>query len=191
MLIIDDAFIEEWHPRYERTEHDEPEYQRLIAVVAQEMQSFGTISDKTFLAIWNWKGAMRVIRHVRMDQYQHLYAEAFRRAAAAPPQRKLYVLIEPKAKLPGVEAATGSTVLHFIHPSIMPIIDVRTIEVLYAAGIIHSQHKDLEHYEGFRSAIEGIRRRCPRWTLRQIDRALFAYHKQGLSKHERTARCGS
>lgn len=189
MLVIDDVFIREWHPEYDRIENDEPEYQRLVAVVAQEMQSIGTVSEKTFLAISNWKGAMRVIRHVRMDQYRSLYAEAFRRAAAAPPQRKLYVLIEPRVKLPGVEAATGSTILHFIHPQEMPIIDVRTIEVLYAGGLIDSQHKDLEHYERFRAAIEGIRCRCHGWTLREINRALFAYHKRVLSKNAKTAKC--
>lgn len=190
MLIIDDAFIREWHPKYDRTESDEPEYRGLVAVVAKEMQSIGTISEATFLNIWRWKGAMRVIRHVKMDQYQSLYAEAFRRAAAAPPQRKLYVLIEPRVKLPGVDAATGSTILHFMHPQIMPIIDVRTIEVLHAAGLIYSRQKDLDHYEGFRTAIESIRRRCPSWSLREIDRALFAYHKQELSKTNRTAKCG-
>ena len=59
----------------------------------------------------------------------------------------------------------------------MPIIDVRTVEVLFAAGYITTENRDLEHYEEFRRAIDGIRRRCPGWTLRQIDRALFAYHK--------------
>lgn len=191
MVFIDDVFIREWHPRYDRTEHDEPEYQRLIAVVAQEMKTIGTLSERTFLDIWNWKGAMRVIRHVRIDEYKTRYAEAFRRAATEPPARKLHDLIGPGLKLPGVEAATGSTLLHFIHPELMPIIDVRTIEVLYAAGLIHSTQKDLWHYEAFRTAIEGIRRRCPNWTLRQIDRALFAYHKQVLTHGKTAAGCGS
>jgi hypothetical protein len=181
-LVIDDAFIREWHPKYDWIQNDEIEYQRLVPEVARDMASTGTISEKTFLAIWKWKGAMRVIGHVMLVAYGTLYAPAFRRAASEPPERKLATLIAPGVKLPGVEAATGSTVIHFMHPQLMPIIDVRTIGVLFAARLISSESKDLAHYEEFRGAIDGIRRGCPSWTLRQIDRALFAYHKLVLDK---------
>jgi hypothetical protein len=181
-IVIDDAFIGEWHPKYEWTENDEDEYQRLVPTVARDMAATGTISKDTFLAIWNWKGAMRVIGHVVIGEYDTLYAPAFRHSASEPPERKLAALIAPGVKLPGVEAATGSTLIHFMHPDRMPIIDVRTCEVLFAAGLISTDRKDLAHYEEFRRAIDGIKRRCPRWTLRQIDRALFAYHKQVFEK---------
>jgi hypothetical protein len=181
-LVIDDAFILEWHPKYDRTENDEREYQDLLSVVNRDMASARSLSKSTFLRIWSWKGAMRVIGHVQMDAYETLYAPAFRRAASEPPERKLSALIAPTVKLPGVEAATGSTLLHFMHPDTMPIIDVRTCEVLFAARLISTDRKDLAHYEEFRRAIDGIRLRCPRWTLRQIDRALFAYHKQAFQK---------
>jgi hypothetical protein len=180
--VIDDAFISEWHPKYDWTESDEDEYQSLVAIVSRDIASAGTVSKSTFLRIWNWKGAIRVIGHVLLDAYDTLYVPAFRRAASEPPERKLAALIAPGVKLPGVEAATGSTLIHFMHPDSMPIIDVRTCEVLFAAGLISTDRKDLAHYEEFRRAIDGIRRRCPRWTLRQIDRALFAYHKQVFDK---------
>lgn len=189
-LVIDDAFIAEWHPRYDLTSHDEPEYHRLVAAVAQDISTMGTLSEATFLAIWKWKGAMRVIGHVRMDQYGNLYATAFRRAASQPPEQKLAALVAPGVKLPGVEAATGSTIIHFIHPENMPIIDVRTVEVLFKAGLVRSERRGLDQYEEFRSAIDGIRRGCPRWSLREIDRALFAYHKQVLDKeYQRLRAC--
>lgn len=181
-VVIDNAFIREWHPKYDETENDEAEYQRLVAIVYRELASAGTVSKSTFLRIWNWKGAMRVIGHVLIDAYDTLYAPAFRRAASEPPERKLAVLIAPAVKLPGVEAATGSTLIHFMHPDSMPIIDVRTCEVLFASGLISTDRKDLAHYEEFRRAIDGIKSRCPGWTLRQIDRALFAYHKQVFDK---------
>jgi hypothetical protein len=181
-LVIDDGFIREWEPKYDLIEKDEKEYQRLVPEVAREMASTGTISEKTFLAIWKWKGAMRVIGHVALAAYGTLYAPAFRRAASEPAERKLAALIAPHVKLPGIEAATGSTVIHFMHPQLMPIIDVRTIAVLFVARLISTESKDLARYEEFRRAIDGIRRRCPTWTLRQIDRALFAYHKLVLDK---------
>jgi hypothetical protein len=181
-IVIDDAFIREWHPKYDVTEDDEREYQRLVGEVARDLNSLGTISQGTFLAVWNWKGAMRVIRHVNLEEYNSVYATAFRRAASVSPERKLAALLAPSVKLSGVEAPTGSTILHFMHPQIMPIIDVRTVEVLYAAGLLSTDRRDFAHYEEYRRAIEGIRHRCPGWSLREIDRALFAYHKQFLEK---------
>lgn len=181
-IIIDDAFIGEWHPRYDSTETDEDEYQQIIPVVSREIATAGTVSKNTFLRIWKWKGAMRVIGHVVMDAFDTLYTPAFRRVVSALPEQKLAALIAPDVKLPGIEAATGSTLVHFMYPDTMPIIDIRTCEVLFAAGLTSTDRKDLAHYEEFRRAIDGIRRRCSRWTLRQIDRALFAYHKQVLDK---------
>src|SRR5437867_11428184 len=102
VLAIDDTFISEWHPKYDCTEDDEDEYQRLVAAVARDMVSTGTISKETFLDIWGWKGAIRVIRHVRMEEYETLYGSAFRRAASEPPERKLVALLGPGVKLPGV-----------------------------------------------------------------------------------------
>jgi hypothetical protein len=187
-IVIDDGFIREWEPKYDLIENDEAEYQRLVPAVARDMASMGTISEKLFLAISKWKGAMRVIGHVALAAYDTLYAPAFRRAASETPERKLAALIAPGVKLPGVEAATGSTVIHFMHPQLMPIIDVRTIGVLFVARLISTESKDLAHYEQFRRAVDGIRRRCPSWTLRQIDRALFAYHKLALDTG-RTGAC--
>jgi hypothetical protein len=43
-IVIDDAFIGEWHPKYDLTENDEGEYRRLILTVAQDLDSVGTIS---------------------------------------------------------------------------------------------------------------------------------------------------
>ena len=154
------------------------------------LPSSGTISKGTFRAIWGWKGAMRVIRFVNMSEYDARYADAFRRAALATPPGRLYLLLGNGMKLPGVEAATGSTLLHFMDPETMPIIDVRTIGVLFPAGLISTRQKDLEHYEEFRQAVLGIRSRCPAWTLRQIDRALFAYHSEVIDKLNQRSRCG-
>ncbi len=67
---------------------------------------------------------MRVIGHVKLDEYETRYVEAFRRAASAPPENKLPALLAPDVKLPGVDAPTGSTIIHFIHPDSVPIIDV-------------------------------------------------------------------
>jgi len=181
-LAIDDSFIQEWAPRYDRIAGDEPEYQRLVGAVAEDIASTGTLSRETYLAIWHWKGAMRTIRFVQLEVYEERYAEAIRQAVRTSPQQRMDVLIGTGGKLPGVEAPTASTLLHFMHPEEMPIIDVRTVGVLFVAGLISSPRRDLEHYEEFRQAILGIQSSCPERSLREIDRALFAYHKENLDK---------
>jgi len=183
-LQIDDAFIRTWEPRFDEPAiggEYEKQYPRLVEAVALEIESHGTLSEQLFRRIWNWKGAMRVIRHIRMDEYETLYAPAFRRAVLEPPERKLLALLSDRQKLPGVGAPTGSTILHFIHPGTMPIIDVRTVGTLHKAGRIRTKMRDLAHYEEFRGAIDKIRRECPNRTLREIDKALFAYHKVVLT----------
>ena len=154
-LQIDDAFIKNWEPQYDEESigGDYKDYGTLVRAVAGEMNIMGTISKKTFLEIWKWKGAMRVIRHVRLAKYENLYAEAFRRAASEPPERKLAQLVGAEAKLPGVGTPTGSTIIHSIHPDSMAIIDIRTVETLFEARRISTKQRDLEHYEEFRKAI--------------------------------------
>jgi hypothetical protein len=100
-VVIDDAFISEWHPKYDWTESDEEEYQKLVPIVSRELATAGTISKSTFLRIWKWKGAMRVIGHVSIDAYDTLYAPTFRRAASEPSERKLAMLVASGVKLPG------------------------------------------------------------------------------------------
>src|ERR1700684_3920162 len=132
-LQIDDAFIQTWEPRFDETSvggEYVKEYSNLVKAVAVETKSHGTLSEKLFREIWNWKGAMRVIRHIRLDEYETLYAPAFRLALLEPPERELLALLRDGHKLPGLGAPTGSTILHFIHPGFMPIIDVRTVETL-------------------------------------------------------------
>jgi len=54
-ILIDDAFISGWHAEYDLTENDEREYRWPIPVVAQDLDSAGTVSKETFLEIYKWK----------------------------------------------------------------------------------------------------------------------------------------
>ncbi|MFO1127680.1 MAG: hypothetical protein U1E66_04480 [Rhodospirillales bacterium] len=180
-LLIDDAFIRTWHPSYDEIESDEPEYQLLVDRVARDMRSRGTIRYDTFLAICRWKKAIRAVRYAGIERYDQVYEPAFRRAAVEAPSRQLAVLLEPGVKLPGLSVPTASTIVHFIHPRRMPIIDVRTVGVLLTAGLLSSRSMTLKHYEEFRYVVDCIRHRFAGWNLREIDRALFAYHKQKLA----------
>jgi endonuclease III-like uncharacterized protein len=184
---INKTFIEDWQVFYDEDEiaNDEAEYKNICRLVAFDLNETESLRESTFREIWRWKGANRVIRFIQFDKYESLYAEAFRRAITAPPELKLAELISEEKKLPGVGAPTGSTILHFMFPNTMPIIDIRTVEVLHKAGLITKKTRGRENYDEFRRAIELVRQNSDGFTLRQIDRALFAYHKKNFTKKAR------
>jgi hypothetical protein len=179
---IDDAFIAKWEPLYDTIPpFDQGDYERLVKQVAQDMASLGTISKNTFLGIWKWKGpnARRATGKLELYRYEPRYTSAFQRAAAARPTDKLSVLlaaVPPDTKLPGIGAPIGTTYLHFMHPETMPIMDSRAAECFWSMGLISTKNTYPSHYNQFRRAMDSLRSRCPNWTLRQIDRALMAYH---------------
>ena len=80
-------------------------------------------------------------------------------------------------ELDGIGAPIGSTILHFIYPDKFPIMDVRTCESLFHLGYIKSKSRDEKRYPMFRKAILDIQKQCDQYSLRQIDKALFAYDK--------------
>jgi hypothetical protein len=55
--------------------------------------------------------------------------------------------------------------------------NIRTAETLHYAERIESKQRDLKRYTPFRSVILDIRQKYSRRSLRQIDRASFAYYK--------------
>ena|SRR6266481_1763330 len=181
-LCLDDAFIGEWHPKY--AENDEKEYKEIVSCVQQEIGSTGNIGRPTFERIIKWKTRNRSKRFLLLNEYSTLYAPAFRRCFAATPERKLDELIARDRKLPGVDARVASTVVHFMHADSMPIIDVRTVGVLHHLGYLKNRGTELRHYEEFRMAMTRILSLCPRRSLRELDRALFAYHKKNLGVNE-------
>jgi len=177
MLIIDSDFIAEWHPKYECTETDEGEYQTILKIVRRELMSSGTIGKKTFLRIINWK-SQRVKGLIEWDdwpRYRRVLAHVYR----TDDGKKLPTI----TKLLGIGVPVGSTILHFMFPKRFPIIDIRTISVLRHADLISFKSASyLNNYRIFVSAIEHISKIAPGWTLREIDRALFAFDKNVLGK---------
>lgn len=174
-FLIDDSFIIKWHPLYEETEDDEEEYRQIVASVKEEIRKIGNLSKETFIRILDWK-TPRLKGIVRLNNFK-LYAEAIKKSLGTPEGQKLIIL----DNLYGIGAPLASTILHFIYPEEFPIMDIRTVEVLYAGGYIKSKLRDARRYPDFKAAILSIRQQFPKWTLRQIDRALFAFHKLTMS----------
>jgi hypothetical protein len=174
-LKIDHGFISTWHPRYNEIANDETEYKSLVTLTNTEIREKGTISKQTFIRILNWKSP-RVKGIVRLDEFG-VYEKGISGAYSAEEIEKLKKLI----LLHGIGTPVGSTILHFIYPNTFPIIDIRTAETLYYACRIKSKSTDFSHYASFRSEMLKIAKENPRFTLREVDRALSAYHKIYLS----------
>lgn len=180
-IVIDDNFIEEWHRRYNKPEigGDYVEYENLIEKVSREV-SQGAISKSTFIRILDWK-APRVKGIVKLDNFDD-YAKGIKQALQAPEDRKLPILDD----LYGIGVPVASTILHFIYPSIFPIMDVRVAEVLYYSGYLNAKSRTQNNYVNFRRVILNIAQQS-KCTLREIDKALFAHHKSELEPKIRGA----
>lgn len=64
---------------------------------------------------------------MRLDQYDERYVPALKNTLADKN-------ITPLIYLPGIAAPTASALLHFMLPDEMPIMDVRTLDVLLEDG---------------------------------------------------------
>jgi hypothetical protein len=176
MRKIDDSFIEKWSPKFDGGVRGEDSYHHLISQVHNEIGKKGCLTKPTFISIINWKSP-RVRPIFERNDYR-IYKNGIKRCLSETDDNKLSVLVE----LPGIGAPIGSTILHFIYPDSFPIMDVRTCEALHSLGYISSKSRDEKRYPAFRKAILDIQKRCGQYSLRQIDKALFAYHKLELSE---------
>jgi hypothetical protein len=174
-LKIDCDFISTFHPKYDQITNDETEYRNLVALVKKEIGQKSTISKETFIRILNWKSP-RVKGIVRLNEF-NIYEKGIGAAYNAEENQKLIILL----RLYGIGTPVGSTILHFMYPNSFPIIDIRTAETLHYAGRIESSLTGFSRYASFQLEMLRIARENPIFTLREIDRALSAYHKIYLS----------
>ena len=173
--FIDDQFIYTWHPRYDETEDDEPEYRRLLNKVSAEMETDYSLTKQTFTEILNWKSA-RVKGLIKWHQFER-YTNAIEKCQKVSGMKRMTLLVE----LPGIGAPVASTFLQFLYPSSFPIIDRRTVDVLRHFGDIRYKSTGIVQYPAFKAAILAIRDQYPKWSLREIDRAIFSFHKQNTA----------
>lgn len=170
--LFDDAFVQWWEPQYDVIEHDEAEYQCLIQLVREDVDSFGAISEETFRRMIEWKSA-RTKGYVHWSNYS-LYIETVKDCLSMDGDHRLDAI----CKLPGVAERVGSTVLHFIYPDTYPIFDFRTLAALRHLGADLGKSFSVNNYYRFREYLISTQVDLNRWTLRELDRAIFAFHKR-------------
>ncbi|MEA1985753.1 MAG: hypothetical protein U9N13_08920 [Euryarchaeota archaeon] len=152
------------------------DYGKIIKSVSYDVSTQHTLSKSTFYDIINWKSA-RTKGKLRSDY--NYYADAIRNVLAAPEHQRVSMLVE----LQGIGVAIGSTILHFIYPEIFPIMDVRVINVLRNFGYLKARVQSISNYKKYHKIILGIEGQS-KYSLREIDRALFAYDKIELNRHK-------
>jgi hypothetical protein len=173
---IDDIFIEHWQKIFASSLRVQSSYDDLVLQVRSDIEKRGCITEKTFIRLINWKSPR--IRPIFEKRGFAEYRLCIKKCLAAEECDKMDIL----AGAYGIGAPVASTILHFTYPDRFPIIDFRTAEALYHFGLIESPRVSAKGYATFREAILDIRERHDRWSLRQIDMALFAYDKKELSR---------
>jgi len=174
-IVIDNDFIKKWSPQYYEPNigGDEPEYEDIIKKVSEQVYKLDTLSKEIFIEIYNWK-ASRALHYVDLTKFDE-YAEGIKKAIQAPDEKKLSILDD----LYGIGVPVASTILHFIYPSTFPIFDVRVAEALYYNKCLDSKGRTPANYVNYCNKILKIKD-STNSTLRDIDIALFAYHKKEL-----------
>ncbi|TKJ18039.1 MAG: hypothetical protein CEE43_18985 [Promethearchaeota archaeon Loki_b32] len=166
VIKLDEEFIDKWA----NTDIEEYEYNNIIKLVKNDIETENTITKDTFERIINWKSA-RSKGYTRKREYEE-YKNTFTKILSV--ENKL----EKLEGLYGIGVPIASTILHFIYPDIYPIIDVRTIETLQSLGDIDKDVKrdTIKGYYIYRTIILDMSKKTSR-TLREIDKALFKFHK--------------
>jgi hypothetical protein len=185
-VVVDRKFIAKWHPKYDGTEGDEKECQSIIKAASSDICKAGTLLKETFRRIIEWKEGNRrglIGRHIQWKAFSE-YGETIRQCLHVPDDekiKKLNVLRGLGMSYPH-PVPVASTVLFFLYPEGFPIMDIKTVQSLHYNGYIDSLKKDQKRYLPFRVAILKISQHTGQ-SLRTIDRALFAYHKNELQPH--------
>ncbi|MDT4833646.1 hypothetical protein FQZ97_672630 [compost metagenome] len=153
-LLFDDVFVQLWEPQYDAIAHDEAEYQSLIQAVRKDVDSIDAIREATLKRILDWKSA-RTKGYVHWWNYG-LYIETVRDCLSMHGDDRLDAI----CKLPGVRER------------------VRTLEALRYLGADLGKSFNVNNYYRFREYLISTQVVLNRWTLRELDRAIFAFHKR-------------
>ncbi len=177
---INFAFIKKW----ESINIEEFEYRRILDLVKKDIETHKTITKSTLKEILTWKSP-RTKGKVDWNNYKE-YLDKLNRILNLSEEEKINTILN----LAGIGVSVGSTILHFIYPNKFPIVDFRTVRALQHERYL-DKTKSVSFYSGtakgykiYKSVILTIKKKYKRWSLRQIDKALFAYHKIELYKKE-------
>jgi thermostable 8-oxoguanine DNA glycosylase len=170
---IDKAFIIQWAPQYDQFWKDEVQYKELVNDLADCKQKNIPMPVDLFERVLRWK-SRRLVGIVRHSEWKNI-CEKIHSIITTTNRDKLGKIIQ----IYGIAVPTGSTILHLYFPEDYPIMDRRTMEVLKAFSLIDfaPQNPSLNNYKTFRARMLSTLRSLENVSLRELDRALMAFHK--------------
>jgi hypothetical protein len=172
---LDTNFIRKWEAKYDSHENDEHDYKLILNQVSQEIQISKTISKHLFIKIINWKSP-RLKGIIKLYEFENYYKPVIEIVIK---ENELKKKLNDLISLYGIKIPSATTILHFIYPDLFPIIDCRTVGALNHFKCIDFTRITENHYWDFFVAIHKIKSDT-KASLREIDRALFSYHKTYL-----------
>lgn len=179
MLIIDRKFIERWCSEYDqrnRGTYDQIEETAILNWVSKQSEP-KFLNKEYFIRLGRWK--TRRYAATRETNDEHDIIETTRSAYLAKDD-----LLKLK-RLKGVGVAVASAILYYLQPDEFAIFDYHVRNTLKKAGKLSKGEEDnsdkvwLEY-----TRIVREESRLHNKTLREVEKALFAYDKWGCKENE-------
>jgi hypothetical protein len=177
MLEISAEFVHQWADEYDKRFDEKKEVQverELKHWLAQQPEPKHLDKDH-FIKLGWWKARRQMNNYKANDP--NLVQEATRLAYKVTNERiKLHIL----KILNGVQVPVASTILHFLQPDIFAIFDIHVRKSLKKAGKWDRDENDAsdEAWQEYMALMRNLSSSLG-VTLRELDKALWAYDKWG------------
>lgn len=136
----------------------------------------GWLERDEFLKICFWKSrrSKALLRKNTVASVRSITRKAF---AESDEAKKIIILME----LDGVGIPMASAILSVTDPQKYPVIDIRTMQALKNMRLINYKTITINSWLKYLEVIEELKKKFKR-PAREIDKALFAYHRMQLDK---------
>jgi hypothetical protein len=182
MLSITRTFVREWAREYNRLADPRDRLEeRSLKAWLRGQPSVKHLDKKHFVTLAAWHAPRGREAYRRNDAA--LVREATRLASrTANEGLKVHIL----TVLEGVNITVAAKILHFLSPRLFPIFDVRARTTLKRAGLWPRPVSDasVEAWEEYVRLMRRLSHRL-RVSLRDLDKALFAYDRWGRRRRSR------
>lgn len=179
--MIDKTFIRKWSRVYDRVfqgSEDETE-EKAIRAWLSTLPETKYLDKEHFVRLGRWKTKRQTSNYKKNNAQIVQDVTRFAYQASGP-----LVKLNTLRQLRGVGVAVAATILHFLHPGLYPIFDYHARTTLKEEGLWQRQIED-DSPQAWLEYIDTMRKlaRSTGATLREVDKALFAYDKYPHSIH--------
>jgi thermostable 8-oxoguanine DNA glycosylase len=180
VLIIDREFVQHWSEKYDTKfegGYDQSEEKKIRDWLSDQGEP-KYLNKEYFVRLGRWKTKRQTSNYKSNEESKII--EVTRSAyQSSDALIKLNIL----KTLRGVKVAVASTILHYLHPNRFPIFDYHARTTLKIAGLWSRSEKDDsdQAWLEYTAIMQELANRLE-VSLRELDKALFAYDKYGLGR---------